>query len=277
MRLAAHPLVGNAKLISEMERGWQAKNAELMASAISTAKKVKLEKALVKVYAQRYKQLAIEEKLTSGIAGDVALLHAAYEQARLIEYAGSLLADAEGKLKKYKNRKTTGALLLDDNAVGARKFGSWRENPTWKITVQKKTTVFIAVNEDGELDAASQAKLESKKAKKAAQYERAKDKMAATQVSQNSARTQPADASQLLPSFALSLTPSTLSLYPRPPVPSAGGNRRRSEERRARRRRQGRRARLQRARRRQEAQGSEGGRRGGGRLLASWRPRGAEQ
>lgn len=186
--LAAHPLVGNAKLISEMERGWQAKNAELMASAISTAKKVKLEKALVKVYAQRYKQLAIEEKLTRGIAGDVALLHAAYEQARLIGYAGSLLADAEGKLKKYKNRKTTGALLLDDNAVGARKFGSWRENPTWKITVQKKTTVFIAVNEDGELDAASQAKLETKKAKKAAQYERAKDKMAATQVSQNSAR-----------------------------------------------------------------------------------------
>ena len=231
--LAAHPLVGNAKLISEMERGWQEKSAELMASAISAAKKVRLDKALVKVYAQRYKQLAIEEKLKKGIAGDIPLLHAACEQAKLIGYDGPVLADAEAKLKKYKSRKTTGALLMDDNAVGARKFGSWRENPTWKITVQKKTTVFIAVNEvphsdrrtlpprvlssppsppclpqfslsdelpaikrwqDGELDAASQAKLEAKKAKKAAQYEKAKDKMVATQVS-----TSETDSSSFLP------------------------------------------------------------------------------
>ena len=76
---------------------------------------------------------------------------------------------------------TLASLFIDDNAAGSAKFGKWRENPTWKLTVSKKTTVYIAINEDGALDDASKATLEKKKAKKAAAYEKARDRMVATQ------------------------------------------------------------------------------------------------
>ena len=180
--LAAHPLVASAKLISEMERGWQEKNAEAMGIAISAAKAAKVERGLIKVYGQRYKQLAIEDKLRKGMQGDTPLLHAACEEARIIGYSGPVLEEAEGKLKRFKTRLRVGGVFLDDTAVGARKFGSWRENPTWRLAVAKTTTLYIAVNEDGALGADSQARVEKRQAKKQAQYAKAKDKMVATQV-----------------------------------------------------------------------------------------------
>ena len=182
--LAHHALVMRAKLISEIERGWQEKNAELMGEAMSNAKKAKVDKAVLKTYQARYKQLAIEGLLRAGLADNVGLLLAACEQAKLIGYEGDLLNQGEAALKKHgKFRHTEGALFIDDNAAGSRKFGSWRDNPAWKLKIKggKKATVIVAINEDGELDNDAQAKLEAKSAKKEAAYQKARDKMAAAQ------------------------------------------------------------------------------------------------
>ena len=113
----------------------------------------------------------------------MGLLLAACEQAKLIGYEGDLLNQGEAALKKHgKFRHTDGALFRDDNAAGSRKFGSWRDNPAWKLKIKggKKATVIVAINEDGELDNDAQAKLEAK-CKEGSRVSEARDKMAAAQ------------------------------------------------------------------------------------------------
>jgi hypothetical protein len=181
--LANHALVIRAKLISEIERGWQEKDSQIMGTAIGNAKRAKVDKAVLKTYAMRYKQLAMEKKLQKGLDGDLPLLHAACEEAKLIGYDGNLHKESEAALKKYHGRQAIASLFLDDQAAGARKFGSWRENPQWKLTIKggKKATLFVALNEDGALDDEASAKLKAKEAKKEIKYEKARDKMVASQ------------------------------------------------------------------------------------------------
>jgi len=175
--LGWHPTVIGAKLIGDIEAGWQAKDAEMMGPAIARAKQAKVvEKAVLRLYARRYKQLAIENKLTAGLAGDMAQLLAVVDEAHIIDYTGPLLTKGEAALKKLKTHKIVTNLFADDRAAGAMKFGNWRENPAWKMTLSKKATVYVAINEDGELDAETQAKVEANKAKKQARYEKARQK-----------------------------------------------------------------------------------------------------
>ena len=176
-----NPIVAQAKLIGDIEKGWQARDAEMMGTALTAARKAKVDKLVIKAYMQRYKQLAIEVKLKEGLGGNTGLLLAATEEAKLISYDGAMMKDALTACKKFKCWKTIASTFLDDQAAGARKFGAWRENPTWKLTASKKETVYVAVNEDGQLDAATQAKLDDKKAKAEAKYMKARDKMASTQ------------------------------------------------------------------------------------------------
>lgn len=179
--LAWHPLVVGAKLISEIERGWQAKSAEIMGPAISSAKAAKVDKNVIKVYGKRYKQLAIEKKLADGLAGDTPLLLAAYDEAKLIGYDQELFQKAKAAVGKFKCYKSVGDLFMDETAAGAMKFGNWRENPTYKLQMTKKDTVYLALNEDGVLAPEEQAIVDAKKKKKDAAYEKARDKMAVTQ------------------------------------------------------------------------------------------------
>ena len=178
--IPTNPLVISAKLIGDIEKGWQAKDPEMMGTALSAAKAAKVDKLVLKTYFQRYKQLAIEKKLQAGLAGDMPLLLAAFEEAKLIKYEGNLWKESQAAIGKFKSLHTIGATFLDDQAAGSRKYGAWRENPTWKLTAKEATTVYIAVNEDGALDAESQKKLEVKKQKGQEKYSKAKDKMEAT-------------------------------------------------------------------------------------------------
>ena len=114
------------------------------------------------------------------MAGNTALLHAACEEAKLIGYSGSMLREAEDKhLKKFSRRTSLTSLFHERNAAGARKFGAWRENPAWKVSVKKKCTLFVAVNEGGELTKEMRAKLAEMEAKEQATYGKAKDKLVA--------------------------------------------------------------------------------------------------
>lgn len=178
--LASHPLVISAKLISEIERGWQERNSAVMGMGMRNAKAAKVDKQVLKTYKQRYKQLAIEAKLTKGLAGDTALLLASYEEARLIGYSDGSFGKASETTGKFKQRSTIANLFMDDGAAGAPKFGNWRQNPTWKVTVSAKTTMYVALNEDGALDDAAKTQLDLKKEKKEKAYVKAQDKMAST-------------------------------------------------------------------------------------------------
>lgn len=116
------------------------------------------------------------------MAGDTALLHAACEEARIIAYDGPRLQQAEKSLsKKFTRRVRFGALFDERNAKGARRFGSWRENPTWRLTVTKKCTVYVAVNEDGVLSAEAQDKLKQRVHKEVERHGEAHEKMVAAQ------------------------------------------------------------------------------------------------
>ena len=179
--IPTHPLVVSAKLIGDIEKGWQAKDAELMGTTLAAAKAAKVDKLVLKTYFQRYKQLAIEKKLQAGLDGDTPLLLASFEEAKLIRYEGSLWAPAKAAIGKFKTHLTIGATFIDDQAAGSRKYGAWRENPTWKLTAKSNTTVYVSVNEDGELDKRSMEKLEVKKKKTQEDYMKAKDKMVAAQ------------------------------------------------------------------------------------------------
>ena len=170
-----HPSVVGAKLIGDMEGGWQAKDAAVMGPAIARAKASKVvDKPVLRLYAQRFKQLDIEGKLKSGLAGNMAQLLAAVDEAGLIGYSGELKKKGEAALKKFKKKLTLVNLFMDEQAAGAMKFGNWRQNPTYKLTVSKATTVYVAVNEDGELDAETQARVDAKAAKKEAAFEQAR-------------------------------------------------------------------------------------------------------
>ena len=178
--LAQHPLVSRAKLVSEMESAWVDADADALGAAVVAAKRAKVEPSVVQLYMQRRKQLAIETKLKHGMAGNTALLHAACEEAKLIGYSGSMLREAEDKhLKKFSRRTSLTSLFHERNAAGARKFGAWRENPAWKVSVKKKCTLFVAVNEGGELTKEMRAKLAEMEAKEQATYGKAKDKLVA--------------------------------------------------------------------------------------------------
>ena len=178
--LAQHPLVSRAKLVSEMESAWVDADADALGAAVVAAKRAKVEPSVVQLYMHRRKQLAIETKLKHGMAGNTALLHAACEEAKLIGYSGSMLREAEDKhLKKFSRRTSLTSLFHERNAAGARKFGAWRENPAWKVSVKKKCTLFVAVNEGGELTKEMRAKLAEMEAKEQATYGKAKDKLVA--------------------------------------------------------------------------------------------------
>ena len=120
--LSWHPFVQGAKLIGDIEAGWQAKSADMMGPAIQEAKG-KVDKAVIRLYAKRYKQLAIENKLNEGLAGNTALLNAVVDECNIIEYKGELLKKAEAALKKFKCKKVMTNIMEDDNAAGAMKFG----------------------------------------------------------------------------------------------------------------------------------------------------------
>ena len=177
--LGGHPLVQSAKLIGEIERGWQLKSAEIMGPAIVVAKRAKADREVVRTYSKRHKQLAIEAKLRKGLDGDTALLLAAVEEARIIGYSGNLMAEGEAVIAKYKTLVTLPSLFMDETAAGARKFGSWRENPTFQLNVTQKATIHIALNEDGTLSDEAKAKVEAQQAKAVARYDKARDRLAA--------------------------------------------------------------------------------------------------
>jgi len=179
--LASHPLVASARLIGDMEAGWQKRDAGLMAAAISVAKAARVEKPVVQTYQRRHKSIALEGKLRRGLDGDTPLLLAAVEEAVLLKYDGSLYAEGLAAVAKFGNLVSTPSIFIDDTAAGARKWGSWRENPTWRLKVSRKTTVYVAVNEDGELNDEQRAKFDAKKQKAVARYEKARDRMAAAQ------------------------------------------------------------------------------------------------
>lgn len=181
--LAQHPLVARSKLVSEMEFGWQQRSADAMTSAITAAKRAKVDKDTLKLYAKRARQLSIEAKLRRGMAGNIPLLHAACEEAKVIDFDGVLRKEAEEKLKQYTCRFSMGSLFGEDSAAGSRRFGSWRENPTFRLRAVggRKCTIYVAVNEDGELSATSRAKLERREAREKERHAVARDKMAAMQ------------------------------------------------------------------------------------------------
>ena len=78
--MATHPLVLRARAISEMEIGWQRRSAEMLGRAITRAKAAEVDPPTVRLYAKRYRQLAIEEKLvraalTSQLTSEKPALH----------------------------------------------------------------------------------------------------------------------------------------------------------------------------------------------------------
>jgi len=141
----------------------------------------KVDKAVVKLFTQRRKQLVMESKLTGGLAGDNGMLLAAVEEGRLIGYTGGSFPKAEVELKKMKT-KTITSIFMDEDAAGSQSFGNWRENPAWKVSVSEKTTVYVALNEDGIVDDDMAALLEKRKASRLAAWEKARDKMEAAAV-----------------------------------------------------------------------------------------------
>ena len=177
--LSAHALVAAAKLISEIERGWQQRSAELMGIAIRNAKQAKVDRFVLKTYKQRYKQLAIEAKLARGLEDSTAELLAAWEEARLIEYSAGSFSKAAGKVAQFKQTTTIVHAFLDEQAAGAPRFGNWRQNATWRLTVKEKTTIYVAINADGILNDAAKAKIQKKEDKKEAAFLKAVDKQAA--------------------------------------------------------------------------------------------------
>ena len=180
--IPSHPELVKAKLIGNIEKGWQEKDAEFMGSALGTAKKAKVDKVVLKTYLMRYKQLSMQGRLHKALENkDTAFLLAGVEMANLIEYTGTHWNEAQAITKKHTFHKSIASIFLDENAAGARKFGSWRDNPAWKLTATAKTMVYIAINEDGKLDEATEVRLQKKQRKSDLKFAAARDKVASTQ------------------------------------------------------------------------------------------------
>jgi hypothetical protein len=177
-----HPELVKAKLIGNIEKGWQEKDAEFMGNALGAAKNAKVDKAVLKIYCMRYKQLSMQVRLHKALENkDTAFLLAGVEMAKLINYTGKHWKEAQAITKKHKFHKSIASIFLDENAAGARKFGSWRDNPAWKLTATAKTMVYIAINEDGKLDEATEVRLQKKQRKSDLKFAAARDKVASTQ------------------------------------------------------------------------------------------------
>ena len=177
-----HPELVKAKLIGNIEKGWQEKDAEFMGNALGTAKKAKVDKVVLKTYFMRYKQLSMQGRLHKALENnDTAFLLAGVEMAKLIEYTGTHWNEAQAITKKHTFHKSMASIFLDENAAGARKFGAWRDNPAWKLTATAKTMVYIAINEDGKLDEATEVRLQEKQRKSDLKFATARDKVASTQ------------------------------------------------------------------------------------------------
>jgi hypothetical protein len=177
-----HPELVKAKLIGNIEKGWQEKDAEFMGNALGAAKNAKVDKAVLKIYCMRYKQLSMQVRLHKALENkDTAFLLAGVEMAKLINYTGKHWKEAQAIIKKHKFHKSIASIFLDENAAGARKFGSWRDNPAWKLTATAKTMLYIAINEDGKLDEATEVRLQKKQRKSDLKFAAARDKVASTQ------------------------------------------------------------------------------------------------
>ena len=177
-----HPELVKAKLIGNIEKGWQEKDAEFMGNALGAAKNAKVDKAVLKIYCMRYKQLSMQVRLHKALENkDTAFLLAGVEMAKLINYTGKHWKEAQAITKKHKFHKSIASIFLDENAAGARKFGAWRDNPSWKLTATAKTMVYISINEGGKLDEATEVRLQEKQRKSDLKFAAARDKVASTQ------------------------------------------------------------------------------------------------